>query len=87
MHVISWDENLRHAYKKFGAILLILYNLSLKLKNLFKWDCRSHFSNEFQMLKNLIWIWDEGDIALRSWLRNMGMHLSARPECDRFYDS
>ena len=78
MHVLSWDKNLRYAYMKFWAILWILFNLSLKLENLVEWDCRSNYSNEFEMLKNLIWIWDEGDIALGSWVRKFGNALKCK---------
>ena len=80
MHVLICYKNLRRACIMFWAILWILYNLSLTLKNLFEWDCRSHFSNEFQMLKNLIWIWDEGDIALGSWVRKSGNALKCKAE-------
>ena len=63
---------------KFWAILRILYNLSLKRENRFEWECRSHFSNELEMLKNLIWIWDGGDIALGSWVRKSGHVLKCK---------
>ena len=41
------------------------------MKIVFEWDCRYHFSNEFRILKILIWIYYDKDMHVLSWDKNL----------------